>query len=643
MELHRQRLRWSDKYYKRKVLRLDVKADPLEGAPQARGIVLEKVGIESKQPNSAIRKCVSPDTRVLLDDYTYLRMGDLGDSVGKASVTCFDVGGYQLGQGDIIDHFQLRQDEKNSVGVYEVRTETGRSLIASGDHPVYTHDGIKDARELAVGDYALVLPVHPVERGTSSSMILNERGLVSGIPASSKKERTIDELKRRGLLPLRYDNPRLPEIVRIVGHLFGDGCLSYSKAGSGMGGKIVASGDPKDLVSIASDFAKLGFSMSPTYHGSSISVVHSAAGNRQISGSYDIQSCSSIVLFSFLSALGVPVGEKADREFRVPAWIRTGPAWVKRMFLASYFGSELDEPRVKGSTFYQPTLSLSKTQRTLESGLQFVEDLRTMLSEFGVSISSVRVRPSVFRRSGDQSQKITLSIASNMTNLVSLFSRVGYIYQSERESMALYAAQYLTLQLSRIQKTKEAHLKAVLLRKESKMSYRTIAEALNKEGYTWITKDNVNRWLWHGVKNPSLLGTTSKKDAFNEWVKVATRNLPKVGLVWERIVSVSPAKEDVALQDITVRRSHNFFANGILTGNCVRVQIVKNGKQVTAFLPGDGALNFVDEHDEVTLEGIGGSMKRAMGDIPGVRWQVSKVNGVSLNELVYGRKEKPRR
>jgi len=76
---------------------------------------------------------------------------------------------------------------------------------------------------------------------------------------------------------------------------------------------------------------------------------------------------------------------------------------------------------------------------------------------------------------------------------------------------------------------------------------------------------------------------------------------------------------------------------------CVRVQIVKNGKQVTAFLPGDGALNFVDEHDEVTLEGIGGSMKRAMGDIPGVSWQVSKVNGVSLNEMVYGRKEKPRR
>ena len=76
---------------------------------------------------------------------------------------------------------------------------------------------------------------------------------------------------------------------------------------------------------------------------------------------------------------------------------------------------------------------------------------------------------------------------------------------------------------------------------------------------------------------------------------------------------------------------------------CVRVQLIKNGKTVTAFLPRDGAMNFIDEHDEVNVEGIGGSTGGAMGDLPGVRWQVYKVNDVSLNELVYGRKEKPRR
>ena len=58
LKKNRQNFRWKDTHYKRKELRLDVKADPLEGAPQARGIVIEKVGIEAKQPNSAIRKCV---------------------------------------------------------------------------------------------------------------------------------------------------------------------------------------------------------------------------------------------------------------------------------------------------------------------------------------------------------------------------------------------------------------------------------------------------------------------------------------------------------------------------------------------------------------------------------------------------------
>ncbi len=76
---------------------------------------------------------------------------------------------------------------------------------------------------------------------------------------------------------------------------------------------------------------------------------------------------------------------------------------------------------------------------------------------------------------------------------------------------------------------------------------------------------------------------------------------------------------------------------------CVRIQLIKNGRQATAFCPGDGAINFIDEHDEVTVERIGGRMGGAMGDIPGVRFKVTAVNNVSLREMVIGRKEKPRR
>jgi small subunit ribosomal protein S12 len=76
---------------------------------------------------------------------------------------------------------------------------------------------------------------------------------------------------------------------------------------------------------------------------------------------------------------------------------------------------------------------------------------------------------------------------------------------------------------------------------------------------------------------------------------------------------------------------------------CVKIQLIKNGRQITAFAPGNQAIGFIDEHDEVVVEGIGGRMSRSYGDIPGVRFKVIKVNDVSLHQLVKGKVEKPMR
>ena len=74
---------------------------------------------------------------------------------------------------------------------------------------------------------------------------------------------------------------------------------------------------------------------------------------------------------------------------------------------------------------------------------------------------------------------------------------------------------------------------------------------------------------------------------------------------------------------------------------CVRVQLIKNGRLVTALAPGNLAISFIDEHDEVEIEGVAGRMGRSYGDLSGVRYRVFKVNNVSLKEMVKGRKEKP--
>ncbi|KAG5459064.1 MAG: ribosomal protein S12/S23-domain-containing protein [Olpidium bornovanus] len=95
---------------------------------------------------------------------------------------------------------------------------------------------------------------------------------------------------------------------------------------------------------------------------------------------------------------------------------------------------------------------------------------------------------------------------------------------------------------------------------------------------------------------------------------------------------------------------------------CVRVQLIKNGKKITAFVPNDGCLNYVDENDEVLIAGLGrkGRAVRIVGipangttsscscyeddtgDRPGVRFKVVKVSGVSLIALFREKKEKPR-
>ena len=73
---------------------------------------------------------------------------------------------------------------------------------------------------------------------------------------------------------------------------------------------------------------------------------------------------------------------------------------------------------------------------------------------------------------------------------------------------------------------------------------------------------------------------------------------------------------------------------------CVRVQLIKNGKKITAFVPRDGCLNYVDENDEVLIAGFGRS-GHAVGDIPGVRFKVVCVSKTSLLSLFRQKKEKP--
>jgi len=111
--------------------------------------------------------------------------------------------------------------------------------------------------------------------------------------------------------------------------------------------------------------------------------------------------------------------------------------------------------------------------------------------------------------------------------------------------------------------------------------------------------------------------------------------------LWARysVLQGAPAGKCIVLEKKTLEQKQPH--SGLI--KCVKIQVVKNGRLTTAFAPRNTAINFIDEHDEVLIEGLGGSQRGQMGSIPGVRFKVTKVNNTDLQMVRKGKKEKPRR
>ena len=132
-----------------------------------------------------------------------------------------------------------------------------------------------------------------------------------------------------------------------------------------------------------------------------------------------------------------------------------------------------------------------------------------------------------------------------------------------------------------------------------------------------------------------LIRKRKKQRMLNKWWK---RKYFKLKKKYDPVGTVPMAKA-LVLQKFSLQQKQPH--SGLI--KCVRVQLVKNGSTVHAYVPGDGSIGFIDEHDEVTIEGMGGSQRGQMGCIPGWKYKVIEVNGVNLQMVRSGRKEKPKR
>ena len=498
--------------------------------------------------------CVAGDTKVLLDG-VQTRIKDIEKSWKNVKVTTAD--GTERLLTNLTHYWKLKADEYGKV-CYRIVTETGREIIATEDHPFYTPDGVKPAGKLRIGDYAIVYPMEFPEVEQRDEVVVTEEDIIK-VAENSRVNKALRELKERKLIPLKLSDPRITAIARIVGHIFGDGSLIL-----GRNSRAVFRARLEDLEEIANDVRMLGYEPSGVRVHETSNTITRANGDVLKIYSFEVRKKSFCLL---LKALGCPDGDKAKKAYGVPEWIKKAPLHVKKEFLASYFGSELTKPIIRSKCnklFKELVFKVSKIESVLKDGMKFVEDLREILSEFGIK-TSLRITEGNIRKDGSKTKVIVVSINSHKE----FFGKIGYAYNRKAEELARLAYGYLIFKEKYLKERNEL-LKEVLNAKRGEIVQIALANGKSVSAlYTWRSR------------KPSY-AKTSDFPSFEEWVKERSVG---GGFIKERIVKIEPVEVDLVYDITTESHTHNFIANGFLTGNCPPYNADFDGDEMNLHVP----------------------------------------------------------
>lgn len=183
-----------------------------------------------------------------------------------------------------------------------------------------------------------------------------------------------------------------------------------------------------DLEEIREDLSALGLNTGQ---------VRKKAGE---TGGYQLQIGETVTRI-FIDA-GHPIGSKTAQDFRVPDWIMSGSAEIKRAYLSALWGAEGTTPAKdkasKARMPRQPVLNMCKKEGL--DGTSFFADLQILMRDLGVE-ASVTVTGTGYRT-------WWLRVGGGAENLVRFFERVGYAYCAEKQLSGWLWAKYLRAYLT---------------------------------------------------------------------------------------------------------------------------------------------------------------------------------------------------
>lgn len=142
----------------------------------------------------------------------------------------------------------------------------------------------------------------------------------------------------------------------------------------------------------------------------------------------------------FLRDIGTLVGNKTNIPFEIPLWVRHGSNAVMSAYLQGLFDGEgsIHETRGKNNapSRWRISFAMCKNENILDSGFLFMEQIRSLLLEFGIVSSPIRKRFMNKRKDGSLSYELVFTIEKS--SFRNFYKFVGFLHPQKREK--LYSA-----------------------------------------------------------------------------------------------------------------------------------------------------------------------------------------------------------
>ncbi|WP_297474749.1 RtcB family protein [Thermococcus sp.] len=459
--------------------------------------------------------CLHEETEVVSDLGFKIQVRDLPNSFKRVPLKVYDA---KEGHNDH-SRIMLVAERDSDEEIYEIKLASGRVLKASGDHPILTENGYIKAENLKPGDLVAVYPFEGVEYEEPEPRVLLTRE-----DFKNEDRQLVKYLEERGLLPLRMDDPRIGILARILGYFIGDGSFDIYREKNGRKRIItVFYGDEGGLEALRKDIEfYFNIRASRVYKRTRRENITTAWGEFETTGTEYSIKVTSKAFSKLLIKLGAPVGKKTDIDFDVPEWIKKAPKWIKRNFLAGFFGADGSKPRLISDEYkYTPnsiSLTAVKTKELEESLVRVLNSIKELLAEFEITSHVRKVKEY------DNRVMYRLVIYSNTREIYNFLSRIGYEYTAQKP-YALIFAEYLRRKIVIGNSISESNL----VQRNRKMrellpDFESFLKAYGLEG----------------------------------------------GFVLDPVVEVKRTKSDSKkLYDVGVyHEAHNFIANGVVVHNC---------------------------------------------------------------------------